>query len=164
MVYKQVNQSQLIEKVAKKLQGLDAIKSPDWAPFVKTGVFKVRPPMESDWWFTRCAAVLRSVAELGPIGTNKLVVKYGGKQRRGHKKPIFKTGSGSVARKALQQLEAAGLIKAGVVQNRKGRIVTPQGLQLLDKTAIEMQKEAKAQLSADEKPKVDKAVKEAIEE
>lgn len=135
MSYLDVNPSDLIKEVAKKLKEQDAITPPQWAAFVKTGVHKERPPIQEDWWYLRSAAVLRTVANLGPIGTNKLRVKYGGKKRRGHKPSRFKLGSGNILRKVLQQLEAAKLIRQTQIQNRKGRIITAQGIQLLDKTA-----------------------------
>ncbi|HLP79215.1 MAG TPA: 30S ribosomal protein S19e [Acidobacteriota bacterium] len=125
----------LIKAVAEELKKNNNIKPPVWTPFVKTGASKVRPPVEGDWWYTRVAAVLRTVAKDGPIGTNTLTVKYGGKQRRGHKKPHFKTGSGSIARKSLQQLQAAGFVKHETIGNHKGRVVTATGQQLLDKVA-----------------------------
>ena len=127
----------LIEKVAAELKKNNLIVQPAWAPFVKTGTHKTQPPTNPDWWHIRVAAVLRTVAVLGPIGTNSLKIKYGGKKRRGHQKPQFRTGSGKVARTALQQLESAGFIKQAVVANHKGRVITPQGQALLDKCATE---------------------------
>jgi small subunit ribosomal protein S19e len=130
----------LIEEVAKDLQKVDAIKAPEWAEYAKTGVHKERPPAREDWWFMRCAAVLRSVRRLGPVGVNKLRTKYGGRKRRGHKTEHFYKGSGNVLRKALQQLEAAGLIKKGEKGVHKGRIITPQGVSLIDKAAVRLYK------------------------
>ncbi len=130
----------LIEEAAKELQKVDEIKPPSWSVFVKTGVHKERPPARSDWWFIRCAAVLRSVRELGPVGVQKLRTKYGGRKRRGHQTEHFYKGSGNILRKALQQLEAAGLIKKGEAGTRKGRIITPQGTSLLDKAAVKLYK------------------------
>ncbi|MFT4313030.1 MAG: 30S ribosomal protein S19e [Candidatus Woesearchaeota archaeon] len=135
VTYKDVPPTAVIEAVSEELQKNESIKSPEWAAFVKTGVSRERQPINPHWWFVRCAAILRTVAEIGPIGTNKLRIKYGGKKRRGYKKSRFELGSGSVARKALQQLEAAGLIKQSMVGNRKGRTITPQGQKLLDVSA-----------------------------
>ena len=88
----------------------------------------------------RAAAVLRSVYMLGPIGVSKLRTKYGGKKRRGHKMSHFRKGSGNVIRKLLQQLEKAGLIKFVEKGVHKGRIITPKGMSILDKTAISISK------------------------
>lgn len=130
--FRDVEALALINQVASELKKDKKITPPAWVPFVKTGSHKERPPQSADWWYTRVAAVLRTVAVSGPIGTNKLTVKFGGKKRRGHQKPEFRTGSGSIARKSLQQLEAAGLIKHETVSDRKGRVVTGAGHKLLD--------------------------------
>ena len=68
----EVNPNLLIPKVAEELKKCGKIKAPDWAPFVKTGVQKERPPVDPDWWFVRCAAVLRKLSMMGPLGVSKL--------------------------------------------------------------------------------------------
>jgi small subunit ribosomal protein S19e len=101
-------------------------------------MFKQRPPFKNDWWYTRTASVLRSVYKLGPVGVNKLRVKYGGKKNNGSAMEHFYKGSGSIIRKILQQLEAAGLISKGAKGIHKGRIATGKGISLLDKAAIKI--------------------------
>jgi len=138
VTYLEVEANALITAVASELKNNPKIKAPAWAPLVKTGAHRELPPVENDWWYTRAAAVLRKIAMYGPIGTNKLKVMYGGKQRRGHKKPIFVTGSGSIARKCLQQLESAGLIKHEMLGTHKGRVITPAGVKLLDSLSVKI--------------------------
>ncbi len=116
------------------------VQPTSWSRFVKTGRSRERLPENPDWWYARAAAVLRSVAERGPIGTEKLRTKYGSKKNRGHKPERFYKGSGSIIRKILQQLENAGLVKQGVKSGHKGRIMTPKGMSLLDKSAIQIMK------------------------
>lgn len=128
MLY-EVPQDELIKKVAEELKSL--ISVPEWANYAKTGVQKQRPPVDGDWWYIRAASVLRKVYLLGPIGVSKLRTKYGGIKNRGVKPEKFKKGSGSVARKVLQELEKAGLVKQDVKDKHKGRVVTPKGVSLL---------------------------------
>jgi small subunit ribosomal protein S19e len=128
-----VNPNMLIDRLAKELKS--QIKAPEWAVFVKTGVHKERPPVSEDWWQVRAAAILRTIAILGPIGTSKLRTKYGGKQNRGHKTEHFYKGSGAVIRRILQQLEEAGLVKQTSVGVHKGRIITPAGQSLLTRAS-----------------------------
>lgn len=132
--------NELIEAVSDKLKNNEAINPPKWAKFAKTGAHKERTPENKDWWYVRTAAILRTVCVLGPIGVSKLRTKYGGKRRRGHKKAEFRKGSGSVIRKGLQQLEKAKLVKFEEKGVHKGRVVTPAGRSLLDKTAVEILK------------------------
>ncbi|MFH1064380.1 MAG: 30S ribosomal protein S19e [Candidatus Woesearchaeota archaeon] len=130
----------LIEEVAKDLQKINQIKPPEWSIYVKTGVHKERPPAREDWWYMRCAAVLRSVSKLGPVGVSKLRTKYGVRKNRGHKPEHFYKGSGNILRKVLQQLEAAELVKKGESGTHKGRILAPKGASLLDKAAARLYK------------------------
>jgi len=120
----------LIEKAANELK--KSIKAPEWSAYVKTGVHKERPPEDRDWWYKRAAAVLRKVYMLGPVGTNKLRVKYGGKKNRGFKPERFYPGSGKVIRTILQQLEKEKFIVQQQKGLHKGRVVTGKGKKFLD--------------------------------
>lgn len=130
-----VDANQLIELLSKELKSVPQIKAPPWAPFVKTGTYKERPPVNADWWYIRTAAILRTVARLGPVGTSKLRTKFGGKHSRGYKSERFARGSGSIIRKAMQQLETAGLIKQTIKGVHKGRIITEKAASLMDSLA-----------------------------
>lgn len=131
---------ELILKVAEELKKINDIKAPDWAIYVKTGAHKERPPADKDWWYIRAAAVLRNVSKLGPIGVEKLRTKYGGKKNKGHKSEHFYKGSGNIARKILQQLEKAELVKQDAHGPHKGRVTTAKGQSMLDKIATEILK------------------------
>ena len=135
-----VNPNELIEKTAERLKKIEQIKPPEWADFVKTGRNRERPPVEKDWWFTRTAAVLRSVYKLGPVGVSKLKTKYGGRKNRGVKPERFYRSSGNILRKILQQLESAELVKKGEAKGHKGRVIAPKGASILSKAALEIRK------------------------
>lgn len=122
----------LIPEVAKRLQDVKQIEAPEWAPFVKTGIHVEKPPVQEDWWHTRLAAVLRKVYTDGPVGTETLRAHFGGFRDRGSRPNRAVKGSGAIARTALQQLEAAGLVQTVQAQ---GRVVTSQGRALLDNAA-----------------------------
>lgn len=129
----------LIEKLAQHLkEEVDAITPPTWTPFVKTGVFTQRPPDDPDWWFTRCASVLRKIYVKGPIGIEKLRQEYGGKLDRGAKPEHAQKGSGAIARNAIQQLQKAGLVTG---QRNEGRVVSSAGRQLLDRLSTELKRD-----------------------
>lgn len=130
----------LLAEVAKEMKNVPEIKPPEWTPLVKLGVYAERPPSNPDWWYLRCAAVLRAVRMRGPLGVSKLRKKYGGRKNRGHKPDAFRPASGNILRKVLQQLEKAGLIKKAEKGIHKGRIITPKGVSMLDKTASKLYK------------------------
>ena len=116
----------LIEKVAEEFKENDKINSPAWSNFVKTGVHKERKPENIDWWYVRCASILRRVYIDGPVGVRSLRTFYGGKKDRGVNPEKFRKGSGSIVRVALHQLEDAGYVE----KVDAGRIITPQGRSL----------------------------------
>jgi small subunit ribosomal protein S19e len=133
-----VEQGKLVDAVSEDLKKAPEIKPPSWAGFAKTGAHKERPPVNNDWWYVRAAAILRSVYKLGPVGVQKLRRKYGGKRNKGVASEHFYKGSGSIARKILQQLEKAGLIAQATKGVHKGRITTGKGQSLLDKAALKL--------------------------
>lgn len=130
-----VSQQALIAALTEELKTVPEIQPPSWAPFVKTGVSRERPPTQEDWWHIRAASVLRKVSLLGPVGTQKLRRKYGGRQNRGYRPEAFKVGSGNITRKLLQQLEQSKLVVQTDKDGRKGRVITPTGQSLIDKAA-----------------------------
>ncbi|MFW6230939.1 MAG: 30S ribosomal protein S19e [Nanoarchaeota archaeon] len=154
-----VDPNALIERVAEELKKTDLVQPPEWAQFVKTGVAKQRPPVSSDWWYIRAAALLRAVYTIGPIGVNKLRTKYGSKQQRGVRPEKFRIASGNIIRTALQQLEKEGLIAQNKDEKKKGRIIAPKGQSMIEKCADAVAK-AKAPAPKEEKkakPKADVA-------
>ncbi len=136
----EVDAQSLIGKAAEELKKENGIKPPAWSTFVKTSHARERLPDKDDWWYVRSASILRSIARLGPIGTQKLRTKYGGRKNRGYKPEATYKGSGSIIRKVLQQLEKSGLIKQTQKGVHKGRVLTPKGMSFLDKIATQMEK------------------------
>ena len=127
----------LIQIIADELKKYNKITPPEWASYVKTGYFKQHAPQNPDWWFIRCASLLRKVYIKGPIGTSHLRKDYGGLRRGGNKPEKFTKASGAIIRKALQQLEEAGLLE----RTKKGRRITAEGVSLLSKIVTEIMPE-----------------------
>jgi len=131
----------LIDAVAKKLQSDNNIVVPDANAFSRTGVDKENPPMDKNWWYTRCASILRKIYISNVIGTEHLRAEYGGKKDRGSRPYKARSGSGSIVRRALQQLEKAGYVTR---IKGKGRVLTSKGRSFLDNTSHEVMKDVKA--------------------
>ena len=149
--------SELVEKAGEELKKIEAIKPPDWAPFVKTGVHKERPPVNNDWWYVRAASVLKQIYRYGPIGVSKLRIKYGGKKNKGVKTEHFYKGSGSIIRKIVQQLEKEGFVKKDLKSLHKGRSLTAKGKKFLNDVAGKISK-----VTVKEVPEQKKETKEKI--
>ena len=154
----------LIVETSKELKNNPKIVAPDWSKFVKTGVSKQRPPVDSEWWFVRAAAILRSVYKLGPIGVSKLRKKYGSKKNRGHKPEKFFPASGNIIRKSLQQLRSAGFIMENNKTTRKGNTITPSGKSFLDKIATEIYKESTSKQKTKQPVESVKPVKQSVKQ
>lgn len=116
----------------------DDVEAPDWAAFAKTGVDRELPPEDRDWWEERVAAIARRIYTDGPIGVAKLENIYGGLKRNGMEPAHQSSGSGSVIRTAIQQLEDAGLVEQ---QGNDGRVVTADGRSRLDGIADDVASE-----------------------
>ena len=83
-------------------------------------------------------SLLRKIYIHGPIGVSQLESDYGGRKEIGYYVGHHRDAGGSAIRKAIQQLEAAGLVAK---HGRKGRILTGKGVSLLDRQSTEILKE-----------------------
>jgi small subunit ribosomal protein S19e len=128
----------LNKEIASELKSIDELKPPVWAYFVKTGAFREKAPSDPDWWYDRLASLLRKIYILGPIGVNRLRIKYGGRQRKGNKREHFRKGAGKIIRYGLQQLEALGFVERP--DNKSGRMISPKGRSFMDRTANRISK------------------------
>jgi small subunit ribosomal protein S19e len=131
-----VEAQQLIERVAQELKKFEELKPPEWVYFVKSGSHAERPPQQEDFWYIRCASLLRYLYINGPIGVSRLRHKYGGRKSRGVAPHRHRKASGNIIRKALQRLEKIGFVRT----TKKGRELTPKGRSFLDKISNEIKK------------------------
>ena len=124
----------LISKLTEILKS-EGIEAPSWTSFVKTGSHADKIPQNPNWWYIRCASILRKVYLHGPIGTNELRSMYGSGKRVGYGAAHHRDAGGVIVRKAIQQLEKLGYIEkvAG-----KGRVVSRQGMKKLDRLATDI--------------------------
>jgi len=128
-----IQPERLVEAIAEKLREYPEISPPKGSEFWKTAFFKELAPQDSEkFWYIRCASLLRKVKKFGPIGVNKLRKFYGGRNRKGSGRNHSAKGSGKIIRVALQQLENAKLIEK---VEKEGRIVSAEGISLLERTA-----------------------------
>ena len=124
----------LIGRLAEILKNED-IPAPSWIPFVKTGAHADKPPQNRDWWHTRCASILRKIYLHGPVGINELRKSYGGGKPSGYGAAHHKDAGGAIIRNSIQGLERLGYVEK---VERKGRVISKQGMQKLDRLATEI--------------------------
>ena len=127
----------LISKLSEQLKKDKKINPPEWASYVKTGTHAEKIPQNRDWWYTRCASLVRKVYLHGPIGISDLKSYYGGRKRIGYNLDHHKDAGGAIIRNALQQLEASGYVE----KKSKGRSISSEGMKRVDRLATEIFKE-----------------------
>jgi|TARA_B100001750_G_scaffold246498_1_gene269025 small subunit ribosomal protein S19e len=126
---------ELISRLTNVLKN-EEIPAPNWAMFVKTGAHADKPPQKSDWWYTRCASILRKIYLRGPLTVNDLRTIYGdGKRKMYYGARHHKDASGAVIRNAIHGLEKLGYLEK---VEKKGSVISRQGMQKLDKLSTEI--------------------------
>jgi small subunit ribosomal protein S19e len=131
----------LIDKLSKFLkENVGEVAPPVWAANAKTGSHRDRPPSNPDWWYIRCASLLRKLYIHGPVGIARLRVEYGGRLRKGTHIEHSRVAGGSAIREPLQQLQKAGFIS---IEAKQGRKLTAEGISLLNRMAADILKGAR---------------------
>ena len=126
---------ELISRLTEVLKS-EGIDIPSWAVFVKTGAHADKPPQKPDWWYTRCASILRKIYLHGPLSVNDLRTMYGdGKRNMYYGARHHKDASGAIIRNAIHGLEKLGYLEK---VEKKGSVLTRQGMQKLDKISTEI--------------------------
>ena len=126
---------ELISKLTEVLK-TEELPAPTWTMFVKTGAHADKPPQKSDWWYTRCASILRKIYLHGPLSVNDLRTMYGdGKRNMYYGARHHKDASGAIIRNAIHGLEKLGYLEK---VEKKGSVLTRQGMQKLDKLSTEI--------------------------
>ena len=128
----------LVERLAKHLkENVGEVTPPTWSLTSKTSAHKERPPQNPDWWYVRCASLLRKLYIHGPVGIQRLRVEYGGRKRKGTSIEHVRDSGGSAIREPLQQLEKAGLVAK---EGTKGRKLSGEGVSLVNRISSEILK------------------------
>ncbi len=126
-----VDPNKLIANAAQKLK--TEVKKPAFVGIVKSGAHAERPPAQEDFWYVRCASILRQAYVQGTVGTQRLRRHYGGRKQNGVRPQHHVKAGGSTIRKAMQELEKAGLL----TKLKVGRTISAKGRKFLDHCAKE---------------------------
>ncbi len=133
----EVDASDFIKRASEKLKA-NGVQKPKYTEYVKSGAGKERVPSDPDFYFVRCASILRQVYLNGPIGVSALRTRYGNRKRHVvHRHHHYRAG-GSVIKDAFDSLEKLGYVK----KDAKGRAITKQGRSFVDKISNEIAKGA----------------------
>nr|CAJ17209.1 ribosomal protein S19e [Eucinetus sp. APV-2005] len=142
---KDVDQQKFVKAFASFLKKTGKLRVPEWVDLVKTARFKELAPYDQDWYYIRCAALVRHIYIRSPVGVGSVTKIFGGRKSNGTLPSHFCRSAGGVARKALQSLEQLKLIEK---HPEGGRRITSQGRRDLDRIAAQIKAKAKKQAQA----------------
>jgi small subunit ribosomal protein S19e len=132
---KDVDQDKIVQGVALFLKKSGKLKVPDNMDIVKTSKARELGPSSPDWFYTRCASILRRLYHKGPIGVGCIKKIYGGNKRNGSCPSHFCRADGAIARRAIQALEHIKLVEK---HPDGGRKLSAQGQRDLDRIASQI--------------------------
>ncbi|XP_043473675.1 40S ribosomal protein S19 [Leptopilina heterotoma] len=144
---KDVDQHEFVKTFASFLKKTGKVKCPEWVDIVKSARFKELAPYDQDWFYIRCAAVVRHIYIRSPIGVGAVTKIFGGRKRNGTHPSHFCRSAGGVARKVLQTLESLKLIEKST---SGGRVLTSAGRRDLDRIAAQIKAKSKKQMKLQE--------------
>lgn len=132
---KDVDQDKIVQGVALFLKKSGKLKIPDNMDIVKTSKSKELGPYNNDWFYIRCASILRRMYHRGAIGVGGVKKIYGARQRNGSKPSHFCYADGAISRRAIQALENIKLVEKHADGGRK---LSAQGQRDLDRIASQI--------------------------
>ena len=132
---KDVDQDKIVQGVALFLKKSGKLKVPDNMDIVKTSKSKELSPYNNDWFYIRCASILRRMYHRGPIGVGGVKKIYGARKRNGSCPSHFCRADGAVSRRAVQALENIKLVEK---HPDGGRKLSAQGQRDLDRIASQI--------------------------
>ncbi|EDW38742.1 GL13146 [Drosophila persimilis] len=80
---KDIDQHAVTKAVAVFLKKTGKLKVPDQMDIIKTAKFKELAPYDPDWFYVRCASILRHLYHRSPAGVGSITKIYGGRKRNG---------------------------------------------------------------------------------
>ncbi|XP_034663063.1 LOW QUALITY PROTEIN: 40S ribosomal protein S19b [Drosophila subobscura] len=129
---KDVDQHVLTKVLSDFLKKSGKITVPEQADYIKTAKFKETAPTDRDWFYTRCASIMRHLYFRSPAGVAALTKVYSGRKRNGVMPAKYCRSSDGCIRMAFHALEAARMIEK---HPEGGRKLTPTGQRDMDRLA-----------------------------
>jgi len=131
---KDVDQSDIVIKIAEFLKKSGKVTVPEWADLVKLARFNELAPIDPDWFYVRAASIARRLYNR-QAGVGALRKVYGSNRRRGSRPNHFSKAGGAVIRKALQTLEGINWVEKNATG---GRRLSKDGRRDLDRIASQI--------------------------
>ena len=130
-----VNTYKWVKAMANNFKKEGKIFVPSCIEFMKTGSGKERAPQNPDWYYLRCAAVLRKVYLRPGVGMGALASYFGNNKNNGSMPEHHRIGYKGLIHWAFRSLEGLGLVSKGKEQ---GRVITKDGRKRSDTIAYKV--------------------------
>ncbi|XP_070072733.1 small ribosomal subunit protein eS19B [Drosophila takahashii] len=144
---KDVDQHVLTKALAGFLKKSGKVVVPEQADYIKTAKFKETGPTDADWFYNRCASIMRHLYLRSPSGVAALTKVYGGRKRNGVHPAKYCRSSDGCIRKALQALETARMVEKHPDGGRKLSSLGQRDLDRIANRIVAKQREATAPCS-----------------
>ena len=128
-----VNTWRWVKAAANHLKQEGKLFVPNCSELVKTSHGKQRAPQSPDWYYIRCAAVLRALYIRPGQGYGGLAKRFSAKKNRGSRPEIYCKAGKGMLHWACKSLEKLKLIQKG---QTSGRVLTKEGKKKADTIAF----------------------------
>lgn len=119
VLLKDVSYSDFIRIYAAHLKKAGKIELPPYLDLIKTGLSRELAPQDPDFYYHRCASLVRHLYIHPHEGVKGMAKHYGRKYRRGVRPDHRRNGAKGIIRHCLQQLEKIGVVEQSHVQGRQ---------------------------------------------
>jgi len=102
---KDVDQQVLTKNLAAFFKKSGKVLVPEQADYIKTAKFKETGPTDDDWFYIRCASIMRHLYLRSPSGVAVLTKVYGGRKRNGvHPSKYCRSSDGCIRKVSGQRV------------------------------------------------------------
>ena len=129
---KDVKPFRWIKVMAKHMKQEGKLFVPNCTEYIKTSHGRERAPQNPDWYYMRCAAVLRRIYLRPGVGLGGLSKKFANKKNRGSRPEITTRAAKGPLHWACKSLEGLKLVTKG---KESGRVLTREGRKRCDTIA-----------------------------
>eukprot|EP00657_Telonema_sp_P-1_P003578 TRINITY_DN1849_c0_g1_i2.p2 TRINITY_DN1849_c0_g1~~TRINITY_DN1849_c0_g1_i2.p2 ORF type:complete len:173 (+),score=86.80 TRINITY_DN1849_c0_g1_i2:169-687(+) len=122
-----------VKTMAKHFKDEGKLFVPSCTEIVKTSHGRERAPQNNDWYYIRCAAVLRAIYLRPGTGYGGLAKRFSNKKNRGSRPEIYCKAATGLLHWCCRSLEGLKLLAKGKEQ---GRVITKAGRKRADTIAF----------------------------
>ena len=142
---KDVPANKWVRAMASHLKQSGKLFVPNCTEYIKQSSANDRGPQNPDWYYYRCAAVLRRIYQRPGVGYGGLSKPFGMKKNNGSRPEHFVRASKGPLHWVCKSLEGMKLIQKGKVS---GRVITREGRRKADAIAFNVKLGKKGVMAA----------------